>query len=48
MTSLIDNGATHFFFCDELLSISTLQTSRDNPLEVILENGEKVITERVC
>ena len=48
MNYLIDSGAMHNYICNELLNTTTLQKSRDEPLEVLLVNGEKVINERVC
>ena len=47
ITCLIDSGAMHNSICDKLLKTATLQISREDPLEVVPANSEKVITERV-
>ena len=47
-TCLVDSSATHNFVCANLLEITSLQPSVDDPLEVVLANSEKVETNQVC
>ena len=45
---LVGVGTTHNFICANLLENASLQTSVDEPLEVVLANGEKIETNQVC
>ena len=45
---LVDSGAIYNFIYTNLLETASLQSSVDEPLEVVLANGEKVETNQVC
>ena len=47
-TCLLDISATHNFICAYLLDTASLWPSVDEPLEVVLANGENVETNQVC
>ena len=47
-TCLVDSGATHNFFCANLLETAFLKPSVDEPLEVVLAISKKVATNQIC
>ena len=47
-TCLVNTGTTHNFICINLLETASIRPSEDEPLEVVLANGEKVETNQIC
>ena len=45
---LVDSGATHNFISAATLKSISLTANVGDPLEIILANGDKVITDMAC